>query len=111
MFINVKMPTIVDILTLISMIHFMLSQMEHEKTFITAGPICVGCDTPFTLRHFLLECGNFSQVRNNCSHVDNMKQLFQDIHINSIMTILKEINVFNKICYCVCSCNNRLLLF
>ena len=39
-------------------------------------PQCVGCDAPFTARHFLLECGDFAQVRNNCSHVDNMKQLF-----------------------------------
>ena len=30
----------------------------------------------------------FAQVRNNCFHVDNMKQLFQDIHIDSIMTFL-----------------------
>ena len=27
--------------------------------------------------------GDFAQVRNNCFHVDNMKQLFQDIHIDS----------------------------
>ena len=32
-----------------------------------------------------------------CFHVDNMKQIFQDIHIDSIMTFLKEINLFNKI--------------
>ena len=49
-------------------------------------PQCVGYDAPFTVRHFLLDCGNFAQERNNCFHVDNMKQLFQDIHINSIMT-------------------------
>ena len=49
-------------------------------------PQCVGCNAPFTVRHFLLECGDISQVRNNCFHVDNMKQLFQDIHINSIIT-------------------------
>ena len=46
----------------------------------------VGCDAPFTVRHILLECGDFAQVRNNCFHVLNMKQLFQDIHIDSIMT-------------------------
>ena len=40
-------------------------------------PQCVGCDAPFTVRHFLLECGDFAQVRNNCFHVDNMKELFQ----------------------------------
>ena len=33
----------------------------------------VGCDAPFTICHFLLECGDFAQVRNNCFHVDNMK--------------------------------------
>ena len=32
----------------------------------------------------------------NCFHVDNMKELFQDIHIDSIMTFLRQINLFNK---------------
>ena len=41
-------------------------------------PQCVGCDAPFAVRHFLLECGDFAPVRNNCFHVDNMKELFQD---------------------------------
>ena len=48
-------------------------------------PQCVANDAPFTVRHFLLECGDFAQVRNNCFHVDNMKELFQDIHIDSIL--------------------------
>ena len=60
-------------------------------------PQCVGCDAPFTERHLLLECGDFAQVRNNCFHVDNMKELFQDIHIDSIMTFLRQINLLNKI--------------
>ena len=62
-------------------------------------PQCVGCNAPFTVRHFLLECGDFAQVRNNCFHVDNMKllQLFQDIRIDSIMTFLRQIDLFNKI--------------
>ena len=60
-------------------------------------PQCVGCDAPFPVRHFILECDDFAQVRNNCFHVDNMKELFQDIHIDSIMTFLRRINLFNKI--------------
>ena len=60
-------------------------------------PQCVGWITPFTVGHFLLECGDFAQVRNNCFHVENMKQLFQDIHVDSIMTFLRKINLFNKI--------------
>ena len=60
-------------------------------------PQCVGCDAPFSVRHFLLECGDFARVRNNCFHVVNLKQLFQDIHIDSIMTFLRHINLFTKI--------------
>ena len=56
-------------------------------------PQCVGCDASFTEHHFLLECGDFAQVRNNCFHAGNMKQLIQDIHIDSIM---KEINLFEQ---------------
>ena len=41
--------------------------------------------------------GDFAQVRNNCFRVDDMKQLFQDIQIDNIITFLKEINLFNKI--------------
>ena len=70
--------------------HSYLLQSEEQ-------PQCVGCDAPFTVRHFLLGCGDFAQVRNNCFHVDNMKQLFQDIHVDSIITFLRQINHFNKI--------------
>ena len=30
-------------------------------------------------------------------HVESMKELFQDIHIDNIMTFLRQINLFNKI--------------
>ena len=43
------------------------------------------------------KCGDFAPVRNNCFHVDNMKELVQDIHIDSIMTFLRQINLLNKI--------------
>ena len=36
MLINVKMPTLVGILTFISRINFLLSRVEHEKSFITS---------------------------------------------------------------------------
>ena len=95
-------------------LHSLTSVFSHNSTFSTLRlghtrvthsyllqgeeqPQSVGCDAPFTVRHFLLECGDFAQVRNNCLHVDNMKELFQDIHIDSIMTFLRQINLFNKI--------------
>ena len=38
MLINVKMPTIVGILTFMSRINFVLSRVEHQNFFITSGP-------------------------------------------------------------------------
>ena len=38
MLINVKMPTIVGILTFMSRINFVFNLVEHEKSFITSGP-------------------------------------------------------------------------
>ena len=38
MLINVKMSTFVGILTFMSMINFMFSLVEHEKSLITSGP-------------------------------------------------------------------------
>ena len=39
--INVKMPTIVCILTFMSRKNFMLNRVQHEKSFITSGPGCL----------------------------------------------------------------------
>ena len=50
MLINVKMPTIVCILTFMSRINFVLSWVERRKSFITSGPVwswscCCNTDT------------------------------------------------------------------
>ena len=79
---------------------FRLGHTNVTHSYLLQGeeqPKCVGCDAAFTVRHFLLQCGDIAQVRNNCFHVDNMKELFQDIHFDSFMTFLRQINLFNKI--------------
>ena len=43
-----------------------------------------------------MECGDFAQVRYNNFHVDNMKQLYRDLHIDSITAFLKQIHLFFK---------------
>ena len=52
MLINVKMPTIVGILTFMSRINFLLSYVEHEKRLITSGPVVRDCgvSTSYSLR-------------------------------------------------------------
>ena len=83
-------------------IHFGHTRVTHSYLLLGGEqPQCVSFDAPFTVRHFLLECGEFSQLRNSgrnrCFHFDNMNQLFQDLYIDSIMTFLKAINLVNKV--------------
>ena len=59
-------------------------------------PYCFGCDALFTVRHFLLEVGDFSHIRNKYFHVDTNKQLFNDVPIDNVFLFLKEVNLFNK---------------
>ena len=54
-------------------------------------PHCFGCDAPFTVRHILLECNDFSQIRNKYFQIDTIKQLFNDVPIDNVFLFLKEI--------------------
>ena len=54
--INFKMPTIVGILTFMSRKKFMLSRVEHAKSFKTSGP---GLLNGSVNRHSPLSCENY----------------------------------------------------
>ena len=45
-------------------------------------PNCFWCDAPFTVRHILLECSDFSHIKNKYFHVDTIKHLFKDVPID-----------------------------
>ena len=67
-------------------------------------PYCFGCDALFTVRHFLLECGNFSHIRNKYFHVDTIKQLLNDVPIDNVFLSLKEINFLTNCSYFPLNC-------
>ena len=60
-------------------------------------PYCIGCDTPFTVRHFLLDCADFNRERRSLFQVNNLKDLFKDVSVGNILSFLKNIDLFNKI--------------
>ena len=60
-------------------------------------PYCIGCDTPFTVRHFLLDCADFNRERHFLFQVNNLKDLFKDVSVENILSFLKNIDIFNKI--------------
>ena len=60
-------------------------------------PYCIGCVTPFTVRHFLLDCADFDRERRSLFQVNNLKDLFKDVSVENILSFLKNVNLFNKI--------------
>ena len=75
------------------------SQKDHTLIHFKREeqPYCFERDAPFTVRHILLECIDFSHIRNKYFHHDTIKQLFNDEPIDNIFFFLKEINLFNKL--------------
>ena len=67
-------------------------------------PYCIGCDTPFTVRHFLLDCADFERERRSHFQVNNLKDMFKDVSVENILTFLKNVNLVNKI-YTVFVCH------
>ena len=60
-------------------------------------PLCISCCEPFTVKHFLIDCLEFSQVRRQFFQTKDLKYLFEDVPADNILTFLKHIYLFNKI--------------
>ena len=60
-------------------------------------PKCIGCDTLFTVKHFLLECTDFAAERISCFQANNLKELFKDVPVGKILSFLRQVNLFYKI--------------
>ena len=60
-------------------------------------PYCFGCNTPFTVRHLLLDCADFAIERRSLFRSNNLKDLFRDVSAGDILSFLKNVNLFNKI--------------
>ena len=57
-------------------------------------PYCIGCDTPFTVRHFLLDCADFNRERRSLIQVNNLKDLFKDVSVENILSFFKKYKSF-----------------
>ncbi|KAL3889213.1 hypothetical protein ACJMK2_001560 [Sinanodonta woodiana] len=60
-------------------------------------PECISCNTPFTVKHFMIYCFDLQPARDKYYHVHDMKKLFETINLNNILDFLKEKrNTVNK---------------
>ena len=55
------------------------------------------CNQYITVNHILTDCIDFSEDRNRYFQVTDLKQLFQDVSVDSILSFFKYIDLFKKL--------------
>ena len=60
-------------------------------------PECAACKCPLTVKHLLLECPYFSNIRRKHFTCSSMKELFEDVNPRHIIDFIKEINFYHCI--------------
>ena len=78
-------------------------RLGHTRTthnYILNGeprPECVPCDSPYTIKHVLMDCVDVAHIRERFYTVDSYFNLFTTVAGDKILQFLKEINLYNKI--------------
>ena len=60
-------------------------------------PYCISCNEPFMVKHFLIDCFEFSHVRRQFFQINDLRYLFENVLADHILVFLKHINLFNKV--------------
>ena len=76
-----------------------LARLRIGHTFITHSfllkgedwPLCIPCQEPFSVKHFLLDCTDFRMIRSRFYRVNSLKELYDTVEPARIFSFLKEI--------------------
>ena len=74
------------------------SRLTHK--FILDGgvaPDCVACADRFSLKHILVDCVDFADIRQMFYTVDSMSNLFDNVAGDVVISYLKAIGLYHKI--------------
>ena len=70
--------------------HYYLLKREDQ-------PFCISYNEPFTVKHFLIDCIEFSHIRRQFFQTNDLRYLFENVPTDNILMFLKLINLFNKV--------------
>ena len=74
------------------------TKLTHQHLLLREdAPVCVGCDSPLTVKHILLECTDFSEARAKYYKSKNLKTLFDTIEPQKIINFISEIGLLKQI--------------
>ena len=61
------------------------------------APICTACDTPYTIKHILLDCVDFADARRLFYECQGKFNLFKSVAKDKILGFIPEIGLYHKI--------------
>ena len=60
-------------------------------------PHCLTYQTPYTIKHVLVECGALAITREWYFKTDNMRDMFENIHMDDVLSFLRNTGLYLKI--------------
>ena len=78
--------------------HTRLTQRYYMEDPLKREPPCNFCyDDWLSVKHILIECQHFTNIRDRHYRASNMKDLFENVSHRSILSFLKEARLYNEI--------------
>jgi len=59
-------------------------------------PECTTCQCPLTVKHILVECADFNDIRNKRFIASFMEQLFRTVDVRNVLDFINEPHFYNK---------------
>ena len=60
-------------------------------------PECIPCQCPLTIKHILVECLDFDQIRSRYFEVNGLRMTFASVNPSQIISYLKDIGLFHRL--------------
>ena len=75
----------------------LINRLRIRHTWITHSylfsgddqPVCSACQSPLTVKHFLIECVNFAAIRSRYFSASSMKDVFESVNAQSVIDFIK----------------------
>jgi len=59
-------------------------------------PVCFACQSPLTVKHFLIQCVNFAAIHSRYFSA-SMKDVFENVSAQSVIDFIKEIQFYHEL--------------
>jgi len=70
------------------------------QSYLLSGadqPECMTCQYALTVKHILIECTDFNDIRKKYFVASSMEELFSTVDIHDVLDFIKETHFYNKL--------------